>query len=68
VPPLRGRAIRLESVPLTPEVLRGTDAVLIVTDHTSVDYPAVVRHAALVVDSRNATRDVSEGREKIVKA
>jgi UDP-N-acetyl-D-glucosamine dehydrogenase len=42
--------------------------VLIVTDHTSVDYTAVVRHTALVVDSRNATRDISEGREKIVKA
>jgi UDP-N-acetyl-D-glucosamine dehydrogenase len=58
----------LESVPLTPDVLRGADAVLIVTDHTSVDYTAVVRHTALVVDSRNATRDISEGREKIVKA
>jgi UDP-N-acetyl-D-glucosamine dehydrogenase len=58
----------LESVPLTPEVLRGSDAVLIVTDHSSVDYTAVVRHAALVVDSRNATRDIREGREKIVKA
>jgi UDP-N-acetyl-D-glucosamine dehydrogenase len=58
----------LESVPLTPEALRGADAVLVVTDHSSVDYTAVVRHATLVVDTRNATRDVSEGREKIVKA
>jgi UDP-N-acetyl-D-glucosamine dehydrogenase len=41
---------------------------LIVTDHSAVDYALVVRHAPLVVDTRNATRLVSEGREKIVKA
>ena len=58
----------LESVPLTAEALRATDAVLIVTDHSSVDYDSVVRQASLVVDTRNATRDVREGREKVVKA
>ncbi len=58
----------LESLPLTPEVLGTTDAVLIVTDHTGVDYEMVVRHAPLVVDTRNATRGVREGREKILKA
>jgi UDP-N-acetyl-D-glucosamine dehydrogenase len=42
--------------------------VLIVTDHSSVDYQSVVQHAALVVDTRNATRDVRDGREKVVKA
>jgi hypothetical protein len=40
--------------------------VLIVTDHSSVDDALVVRHAAVVVDTRNATRDVREGREKVV--
>jgi UDP-N-acetyl-D-glucosamine dehydrogenase len=58
----------LESTPLTPESLRRADAVLIVTDHSSVDYQSVVQHAALVVDTRNATRDVRGGREKVVKA
>ena len=42
------------------------DAVLIVTDHAAVDYEMVVRHAPLVVDTRYATRDVKEGREKIL--
>jgi UDP-N-acetyl-D-glucosamine dehydrogenase len=66
----RGRhyEFELESVPLTAEALRAADAVLIVTDHSSVDYDHVVRHAAVVVDTRNATRDVREGREKVVKA
>jgi UDP-N-acetyl-D-glucosamine dehydrogenase len=58
----------LESAPLTAEALRTADAVLVVTDHSSVDYEYVVRHAAVVVDTRNATRDVREGREKIVRA
>ncbi len=60
--------LRLELVPLTPETIAAQDAVVIVTDHSSVDYAALVRHAKLVVDTRNATRDVKEGRERIVKA
>lgn len=45
LPPMR-------SQPLTPETLRAADAVLIVTDHTAVDYQAVAEHAQLVVDTR----------------
>jgi UDP-N-acetyl-D-glucosamine dehydrogenase len=58
----------LESTPLTVEALRAAHAVLVVTDHSSIDYEHVVRHAAVVVDTRNAARDVREGREKILKA
>jgi UDP-N-acetyl-D-mannosaminuronate dehydrogenase len=65
---MRKHAIVMDSTPLTPETLRAQDAVLIVTDHTSVDYAAVVEHAPLVVDTRNATKGVKTGREKIVKA
>ncbi len=58
----------MESSDLTPEFLAGLDCVLIATDHSSVDYQELVRHAPLVIDTRNATVDVVEGREKIVKA
>ncbi len=44
------------------------DAVLIATDHTAIDYAALVAWAPLVVDTRNATRGVAVGREKIVRA
>jgi UDP-N-acetyl-D-glucosamine dehydrogenase len=55
----------LESRPL--ERLDGYDAVVIVTDHTGVDYGRVVREARLVVDTRNATRKVrGEARGRIV--
>ncbi len=58
----------MTSQPLTPEFLASQDCVLVATDHTAYDYPLIVRHAPLVIDTRNATKDVTEGREKIHKA
>jgi UDP-N-acetyl-D-glucosamine dehydrogenase len=43
-----------KSTPLSPRNLAAADAVVIVTDHDSVDYPLVGRHAKLVIDTRNA--------------
>jgi UDP-N-acetyl-D-glucosamine dehydrogenase len=57
----------VQSVALTEEVLRNMDCVIIVTDHSSFDYPWIVDHASLIVDTRNAAREVTRGREKIVK-
>jgi UDP-N-acetyl-D-glucosamine dehydrogenase len=53
---------------LTAEFLSSQDVVLIATDQSAYDYPFIVRHARLVLDTRNATRNVTEGREKIRKA
>lgn len=58
----------MSSVQLTDDVLKSQDAVLITTDHTDFDYQRIVDHAKLVVDTRNATRHVSRGREVIVRA
>jgi len=58
----------LVSEPLTAEFLASQDCVLIATDHSAYDYEFVVRHSALVIDTRNATRKVTVGREKICKA
>ncbi len=43
------------SVELSDDELSSADAVVIVTDHSSVDYQRVVNLAALLVDTRNAT-------------
>ena len=67
IEPHGGSTIHLENVPLTDEALANADTVLILTDHSAVDYERVVANAKLVVDTRNATRDVRENREKIVK-
>ena len=58
----------MSSVPIDPATVAGFDAVLIVTDHTKIDYGALVESAQLVVDTRNATRTVQHGRDKIIKA
>ncbi len=59
---------RLSSRELTEELLGEQDAVLIATDHSDIDYQWIVDHSVLVVDTRNATRKSTEGREKIVRA
>ena len=50
----------------TPETLAGYDAVLIATDHDGVDYAAIVEHAALIVDTRNAFARRGLARDKVV--
>ena len=42
----------MESVALTPQILAETDAVLLVTDHTEVDYDLLKKHAPIIVDTR----------------
>jgi UDP-N-acetyl-D-glucosamine dehydrogenase len=42
------------SVPLGPDTLAAADCVVIVTDHSNIDYRAVASHARIVVDTRNA--------------
>jgi UDP-N-acetyl-D-glucosamine dehydrogenase len=53
-------------VELSDEMLRWADAVVVVTDHKSVDYQRVVDHATLVVDTRNVTAGLTSGRARIV--
>lgn len=56
-PKTRNYDLERASVPLTRENLAGFDAALIVTDHSDVDYAAVVEHCPVVVDTRNAVRE-----------
>ena len=44
----------LSSIALTDEALNSADCVIIVTDHTTIDYKRVCSLAPLVVDTRNA--------------
>jgi UDP-N-acetyl-D-glucosamine dehydrogenase len=69
--PMRRHDLGLESVPLTEENLSRADAVVVVTNHSAFDAGFIVRHARLVVDTRNLTAGVlarGEGRGKVVKA
>jgi UDP-N-acetyl-D-glucosamine dehydrogenase len=68
LPEMRMYDIRRESVDLTAENLAKYDCVLISTDHTVYDWDFIVNHSKIVVDTRNATQNVLENRDKIVKA
>ena len=66
VPNFQEDGIRHESVPLTDDSLRRADAVVIITDHGSIDYQRLVNRASLIVDTRNATARTVPGRARIV--
>jgi len=66
VPSYRENEHERSSVPLTDAELKRSDAVVIVTDHSSVDYQRVVDLAPVVVDSRNATAKLTKGKGRIV--
>jgi UDP-N-acetyl-D-glucosamine dehydrogenase len=51
---LREENIDLASAPLTADALAAADCVVIVTNHSDVDYALVARAARMVVDTRNA--------------
>jgi UDP-N-acetyl-D-glucosamine dehydrogenase len=44
----------IESVPLTSEILKQADLVLLVTDHSVLDYDWIATEARLLLDTRNA--------------
>ncbi|MHC4698204.1 MAG: nucleotide sugar dehydrogenase [Planctomycetota bacterium] len=64
----REHNLGMTSKKLTEKMLASYDCVLISTDHSAYDYNWIVKHARLVVDSRNATAGVKTHRKKIVKA
>ncbi len=52
---------------LTAAELANADAALILTDHDCFDCDFIVEHSKMVLDTRNATGKVKNGREKIVQ-
>jgi UDP-N-acetyl-D-glucosamine dehydrogenase len=68
LPVFRKYRFKLNSSPLTKTLLQRLDAVVVVTDHSQIDYAWVVRHAPLVIDTRNVTKHMKQWKKKIVKA
>jgi UDP-N-acetyl-D-glucosamine dehydrogenase len=66
VPSFREDGHDRESVALTDDELRRSDAVVIITDHSSVEYQRVVDLARVVVDTRNVTAKLAKGKGRIV--
>ncbi|MBL8208591.1 MAG: nucleotide sugar dehydrogenase [Blastocatellia bacterium] len=60
--------LRMTGVPMTEQLVSEADCVVIVTDHRAVDYRWVAERAKILVDTRNATRELkrTELAEKII--
>ena len=58
----------LSSEDLTSEYLGSLDCALIATDHSAFDYNQIVAGCEVVIDTRNATQNVVENRDRIWKA
>jgi UDP-N-acetyl-D-glucosamine dehydrogenase len=56
----------LISLPLTAETLKAQDALILVTNHSAFDLELIRRHAALIVDTRNAFKGIPP--DKVIKA
>jgi UDP-N-acetyl-D-glucosamine dehydrogenase len=66
IPTIREDGHVRHGVELTAKVLDETDAVVVVTDHKSVDYQLVMDHASLVVDSRNIMTGLVRTKARVV--
>lgn len=65
VPSFQYEGLAMESQKLTEELLRSQDLVIIATDHSNIDYEWVVANSRHVFDTRNATKNVRNHRERI---
>ncbi|HEY4130349.1 MAG TPA: nucleotide sugar dehydrogenase, partial [Gemmatimonadaceae bacterium] len=53
-------------VALDPATVAKMDAVVVITDHTNVDYQLVMDNASIIVDSRNVTRNLVKTKARVV--
>jgi UDP-N-acetyl-D-glucosamine dehydrogenase len=66
--PMRHHQLEMKSITLTPEALAKYDCVVISTHHSSYNWQEIADHAQLIVDSRNAMKQVKGRRDHIVAA
>lgn len=60
--------LAMSSRELTADYLQSLDCVLIATDHSQYDWSWIAQHAPLIVDTRNATKNVADPKAIIVRA
>jgi len=58
----------MKSVRFDESTVSKFDAVLITTDHSNVDYASLVSWSRLVIDTRNATKNVHRGGARVISA
>jgi UDP-N-acetyl-D-glucosamine dehydrogenase len=64
---LRMNGKALQSIDLTPANIQTQDCIIILTDHSNYDFRKIIAASKFVVDTRNATKDLHEFKDKIIK-
>jgi len=67
VPRLVEEGVVMESVPDLMEAVRTVDCVVIITNHSQYDYPAILAESSMVVDTRNALGSLGKNNPKVVR-
>jgi UDP-N-acetyl-D-glucosamine dehydrogenase len=67
IPTLRHEGRIMHSVPDVMQAVRSVDCVVIVTNHNLYDYPAILREAKLIVDTRNALGAGGKNNPKVMR-
>jgi UDP-N-acetyl-D-glucosamine dehydrogenase len=67
VPAVRLGGQMLASTGLSAPTIESQDCVIILTDHSTYDFRSILKSARLVIDTRNATKDLPEFRDRIIK-
>jgi UDP-N-acetyl-D-glucosamine dehydrogenase len=67
IPVLDHEDWKLKSVPDLMQSVRSADCVVIITNHSSYDYPAILAAASLIVDTRNALKEKGRDNPKVVR-
>ncbi len=58
----------LKSLDLTQNTINEQDAIVIITDHTNIDYKSLGKHAKLIVDTRNIMATVKNPKARVIRA
>jgi UDP-N-acetyl-D-glucosamine dehydrogenase len=66
VPSYRDDGHERTGVQLTDDLLKRSDAVVIITDHRSVDYGRLIAKSRLIIDTRNALANLPKGAARVV--
>lgn len=67
VPALKTESGKVRSMKMGKSMLKTQDAVIIVTNHSNIDYKFILSNSRLILDTRNALRSLSKGRCVVVK-
>lgn len=67
IPYLKINSINLKNIRLTKKVLSRAAAVVILTNHSNIDYKFIADNSNLVIDTRNALKGITRTKAKIIR-